>query len=188
MVGVAARTGLMDSPLIVTVVGAESVGKTTLARVLSERFVAPLVPEVARDYLAGRVGYHPRDLLEIARRQREVEERTIARGGRLVIADTDLVVVAIWWQTKYGRLSGALTNELGKGLRGDRRYLVPRPDIPWEPDPLRENPFDRDALHARYLEFLRRRELEFLEIAGGFEARLDAAMKAVGSWLSTRGN
>jgi nicotinamide riboside kinase len=184
----ASRTGMTATPLVVAIVGAESVGKSMIARALSERFGAPLVPEVARDYLAGKVGYEPRDLLEIARRQRELEERTVAHGSELVIADTDLVVVAIWWQTKYGRLSGALTNELGKGLRGDRRYLVPRPDVPWEPDPLRENPFDRDALHARYLEFLRRRELQFLEIAGVFETRLDAAIKAVGSWLSTRGS
>ena len=25
-------------------------------------------------------------------------------------------------------------------------YLLCRPDIPWEPDPLRENPFDREII------------------------------------------
>jgi nicotinamide riboside kinase len=104
-----------------------------------------------------------------------------------VIADTDLVVIAVWWQVKYGRLPSVLSRTLRHALRPvDRRYLVPKPSIPWEPDPLRENPTDREALHARYVRFLRRRGLEYVEIEGDRESRLRDATAIVAAWLSSR--
>ncbi|MBK9984261.1 MAG: ATP-binding protein [Saprospiraceae bacterium] len=43
----------MDKPFVITIVGAESSGKTTLAMRLAEYFVCPWVPEYAREYLEG---------------------------------------------------------------------------------------------------------------------------------------
>lgn len=42
----------MTKPFIITIVGAESSGKTTLASLLSTRMDCPWVPEYARDYLS----------------------------------------------------------------------------------------------------------------------------------------
>ena len=81
------------APLIVAVVGAESSGKTTLAASLATHFDAPLVVEVARDYLTRRPRYAAADLIEIARRQQALEHDVSSSGGSLVIADTDLVVI-----------------------------------------------------------------------------------------------
>lgn len=57
-------------PFVITVVGPESSGKTTLARELAHNLGCPWVPEYARAYLSelGRT-YHEQDLLKIAEGQ-----------------------------------------------------------------------------------------------------------------------
>lgn len=57
-------------PFIITIVGPESSGKTTLARQLADHFGCPWVPEYAREYLEG-LGrpYEERDLAIMAERQ-----------------------------------------------------------------------------------------------------------------------
>ena len=60
------------SPYIITLVGPESSGKSTLARLLANYFQCPLVPEYAREYLnlLGRP-YEVSDLQIMAERQLE---------------------------------------------------------------------------------------------------------------------
>jgi nicotinamide riboside kinase len=175
------------TPLVVAVVGAESAGKTTLATALASRLGAALVPEIAREYLTGRSSYDADDLREIARRQQRTERRLTARHGRVVVADTDLVVVKVWWETRFGVLDEAIARALAEDVaKGNRRYLLARPDIPWEPDPLRVNPLDRDVLHARYVAALEALDVEFEELTGSPAARLDAAAHAVGRWLANQ--
>jgi hypothetical protein len=69
-----------------------------------------------------------------------------------VIADTDLTVIQVWWEEKYGELDPWIAAQLER--RSRRRYLLTLPDIPWEPDPMRESPHDRERLLVRYREIL----------------------------------
>jgi nicotinamide riboside kinase len=163
---------------IVCITGTECTGKSTLARTLAERLDAELVTEVARDYLAGRTGYDRHDVLAIARAQVAAEQAALANADGWVVADTDLSVIHVWWEEKYGPLDPWLAEALA--ARPPRRYLLTRPDIPWEPDPLRESPHDRERLHRRYLEVLAAAPFPFAEIGGLGEARLEAALAALG--------
>ncbi|MFU8817666.1 MAG: AAA family ATPase [Pseudomonadales bacterium] len=171
-----------QSGIVLCVTGAECTGKTTLAASLAEAFHAPLVSEVARVYLEGRSGYTSNDVIGIAKAQLEAEQRALADGARVVIADTDLTVIQVWWEEKYGELDPWLVEALQN--RTPRRYLITRPDIPWEADPLRESPHDRERLHQRYLEILDAAPFPYFEVTGNGRERFTRAYYQVGRWMA----
>jgi nicotinamide riboside kinase len=184
MVGMAAIDAANSRRLTVAVVGAECSGKTTLAEGLARRFDTACVPEFSREYLAARASYDQADVLAIAKGQHAAE---VAAGAAqsLLIADTDLVVIKVWWEVRYGGTHPWLDATLAEQLARERRcYLLPRPDIPWAPDPLREHPNDRPALHARYRALLDSLGVDYLEVGGTREERLARAAAAIEGWLS----
>ncbi|MDZ7825913.1 MAG: ATP-binding protein [Gammaproteobacteria bacterium] len=161
------------------VVGVESTGKTTLAQALARTLGWARVDEQARPWLATRDNrYQEADLAAIARRQWEAEATTRARAGDLV-ADTDLTVIRIWSEVRYGRCDDWILQRLAE--RPPAHYLLPRPDLPWTPDPQREtpDPMERQALHERYRQLLDELGHPWAEVAGQGEARLASALDAV---------
>ena len=156
--------------------GPESTGKTTLARALAAHLGAQLVPEVARNYLAGHSGYTAQDVLRIALRQAALEAEVLACGG-VVICDTDLLVIQIWWREKFGELPAELVRALN--ARSTRCYLLLQPDLPWVADPLRENPDDRDRLFDGYQRELENSSFPFAVVGGTGKSRLVNALAAI---------
>lgn len=170
--------GGRDAPDVV-VVGVESTGKTTLAAALAERLERPLVAEQARPWLTARGGrYEEADLATLATLQARAEADARWQGGP-VVADTDLVVLRIWAEAKYGRCDPAIVERLSG--RAPAVYLLPVPDLPWEADPLRETPGAeaRRALHGRYRALLDELARPWAEVSGQGPARLDAALAAL---------
>jgi nicotinamide riboside kinase len=170
-----------DRRRILCLTGPESTGKTTLAEALAAHFGAPLVPEMARGYLAGKSGYGAEDVLEIARLQVAEEARVLSKADGLVICDTDLLVIRVWWEEKFGELPDALSAGLAS-LTG-RGYLLLSPDLEWQTDPLRENPEDRDRLFLRYEALLTEAAHPHEVVAGTGDARFSAALWAVSKLL-----
>jgi nicotinamide riboside kinase len=147
----------------IAIVGPESSGKTTLVEALMFHYMGGMVSEVAREYL-GELDrpYEEHDLLEMARSHWElhggsdewikeheaaigmVEARQIKKIRTKVFYDNDLLNFKIWSQEKYGRVHPEIERMAAVDLY-DYRFLC-RPDIPWVPDPQRENPHDRDRL------------------------------------------
>ena len=172
--------------LLVTT-GAESSGKTTLARQLSAALKAPLVLEASRDYLTALYARHPgyrydeSDLLHIARLQRTREQQAQRGDEPLLVCDTDPLVIVIWSEVVFGRCAPALMKLLEDALAQMPRYylLCDWNGIPWEADPLRENPHDRDALFARYRAKLDLLGLDNRIVSGNEEERLRQALDAV---------
>ena len=162
---------------VISVVGPECTGKTTLAGALGRRFGVAAVEEYARGYLAGREAYGRTDVEAIARGQMALEARALAAGESPVILDTDLLVVRIWWQEKYGALPGWLRRAFA--AQAPRHYLLTAPDLPWEPDPLRESPFDRGRLFEAYRATLAAERLRFDVVRGTGAARLRCALAAL---------
>lgn len=170
--------------LTVAIVGAECSGKTTLAEELALRFDTACVPEFSREYLAAGASYDQADVLAIAKGQYAAETAAGAAQS-LLIADTDLVVIKVWWAVRYGGGHPWVDATLAEQLASERRcYLLPTPDIPWAPDPLREHPNDRPALHARYRALLDSLGVDYLEVSGTREERLARAATAIEDWLS----
>jgi NadR type nicotinamide-nucleotide adenylyltransferase len=162
----------------ITITGPESSGKTTLARQLAEAFDTHWVPEYARAYL-GLLDrpYRESDLLEIARGQIAREDEFAEKSGELLFCDTSLEVIKIWSDYRYGRCHPWILKQLEK--RQPDLYLLCAPDLPWEYDPQRENPNDRDALFDIYRKELTGKKVR--EIRGEGEDRTQKAIETVQS-------
>lgn len=160
----------------IVVTGPESSGKTTLAQALAERYQVPWVPEYARTYLE-RLNrpYEEGDLLAIAQGQVQREDKLAQQTSRLLICDTSLLVIRIWSDYRYRRCDPWIEEQLVQ--RPVDHYLLCRPDIPWQPDPQRENPHDRAELFDRYRQALL--EKAHTIITGDFPTRLETATDAI---------
>ena len=128
----------------IIVTGPESSGKTTLCKALSKHFNLPFSKEFAREYLYMlNRDYNQKDLLKIAKGQLKSEQNT-------QLLDTDLITIKIWSKYKYGSCDKWILEQIEKQKSKNRFYLLCKPDIPWEADPLRENPNDREELFEIY--------------------------------------
>ena len=134
---------------ILVFTGPESSGKTTCAIKISEEYQLPLVSEYAREYLMNYGSdYTIEDIRNIAEKQMELE-KLAHKANPLIICDTDIITLEIWALEKFGTSLVPVDN-----LAEKKHYLLCYPDIPWEPDPLRENPEDRLRLYERYKNYL----------------------------------
>lgn len=159
----------------VVVTGPESSGKTTLAEELSSFFRAPYIEEYAREYLDQlEQPYIQNDLDAIALGH---ERKILALEKELVIIDTDFIVMKVWSDYRYGEVSETI-EELVNGDVFDLHILC-TPDIPWEPDPLRENPDDREILFEKYVSLLQLHEKRYISVSGARESRLAASIDAI---------
>ena len=95
------------------------------------------------------------------------------------ILDTDLLTLIVWWQEKFGPVPRQLSSQWQ--CQATRRYLLCKPDMPWQPDPQRENPSDRDRLYAHYEAELSNRGCKYSICEGNEQARLAQALTAIKS-------
>ena len=166
--------------MLIAVVGPESCGKTTLARAIAQHLSAPLVEEYAREYLELRSpegGYSREDVLSIAKNQWEREQQALLRNTQNLVLDTDLLVIKIWWEQKYGNCHPWILDKLNK--QPTRKYLLTKPDMPWQPDPLRENPDDREFLFDIYKRELEIRGNDYEVIDGEGSQRTQLAISSI---------
>ena len=170
--------------LKIAITGPESTGKTTLTRQLAEHYQTLWVPEYARFYLSRLPRpYTPEDVLEIAKSQLQWEDAWGRLANDLLFCDTDLVVNKIWLKFKYDMESKWIEAQLKS--REYHLHLLCDIDLPWEDDPLRENPdlSDRQTLYNLYKNELESLDVNFIEIVGSMEERLAQAIQSVDALL-----
>lgn len=161
---------------LVTISGPESCGKSTLAEQLATRLGWNRVGEYAREALTGEEKYSASDVVRIGLVQHRLIDTAIRSGGP-ILADTDLLTIRIWLEERFGVCPEWLSH-LHHRQRPDLCLLC-APDLPWEPDPLRENPHDRERLMERHLQLLTELGIPFLIVSGIGEARTQVALEAL---------
>ncbi len=167
----------------VCVLGPECTGKTDLSQQLAAHYQTAWVAEYARAYLdkLGRP-YVQSDLLKIAHGQLRMEQEWARDANRLLICDTNLIVVKVWSEFKYGNCDEEIL-QLIRSTTYDL-YLLTYIDIPWQHDPLREHPNERETLFRIYLKEMENQQTPFVEIMGTREQRLNTAVNAISTHLS----
>ncbi|MFN7116006.1 MAG: AAA family ATPase [Saprospiraceae bacterium] len=170
--------------LKIAITGPESTGKTTLTRQLAAHYDTLWVPEYARFYLLQLDRpYTPEDVIEIAKGQRYWETELAKLSERLLFCDTDLLVIKIWLKFKYQIENEWVENQLK--LEYYNLHLLCNIDLPWQDDPLRENPHleDRKTLYDLYKQELTALDLPFYEISGSEKTRFERAKMLIDRFL-----
>lgn len=166
----------------IAIVGPECTGKTDLAQFLAAHYQTNWVPEFARNYI-DRLNrpYDRTDLITIARGQLLLEDQLALQANKLLFCDTNLVVIKIWSEFKYGDCPVEITEKMV--ARKYDLHMLTYIDIPWADDPQREHPDKRDLLYETYKAELIKNKLNFIEIQGLNEVRKKAAIEAVSKIL-----
>lgn len=161
----------------IVIIGPESTGKSTLSRQLAGHYREPWVREYAREYIdCLDRPYHYDDLLAIAQGQVKLEDELAKKAARKLFCDTDLRVVKVWSEHKFGQTHDWIKKQIEN--REYALYLLTAIDIPWKDDPQREHA--DPAMRAHFMQIyeneVRTSGLPWKTIRGGEDTRLQAAI------------
>ena len=162
----------------VAVVGPESTGKSQLCRRLAAYYQTQCVPEFARFYL-DRLDrpYEQDDLKLIAEGQLQWEDNKAKQSDDYLFCDTNLIVIKIWSDHKYGNTDTWIEKQLAK--RDYDFYLLTNIDVPWTPDPQREHPALREYFFEIYKKYLKNHKYPYSIVSGLEENRKKSALNAL---------
>ena len=159
--------------------GAESTGKTTLAKKLALEWDCPLVGEYGRTYAETiDTNFRIADLTAIAARQNRMmrEACAVRPTPGLVLLDTDPLMTAAWAEMLFGHAPNVLF-----GYDKAELYLLFEPDVPWVEDGTRF--FGTEAERARFAalaeDMLVRAGVGVVRIGGRWEKREEKARAAI---------
>ena len=168
----------------ILILGPESTGKSTLAEKLALHYADPWVPEVAREYLEKLDRpYTYEDLLQIGKQQMNLEDELALTATRFLFCDTDLRVIQVWSQHRFGKVDPWVLEEIAR--RTYDLILLCAPDLPWQEDPLREHPEleMRQHFFEFYQQLSKASGFPWVLISGEKAERLSTAIEAVESLI-----
>jgi nicotinamide riboside kinase len=163
----------------IVVTGPESTGKTLISEYLARELNGYWIPEFAREYITEiNRPYTYHDLEIIAETQIIQRNKAETKHKGYIILDTWLIITKIWFIEVYGTYPGWL--DVAIRDQPVDLYLLCEPDIPWIPDPVRENGGERRKyLFDRYLYEIRQTKVPYEFVSGINEERFINALNKV---------
>ncbi|MER7279288.1 AAA family ATPase [Dactylosporangium sp. NPDC000244] len=165
----------------VCLIGAESTGKTTLARDLARQFDTVWLPERLR---ALGPDFGPADLALAAHGQRAAEEALARRSRVALFCDTDLLSARLWSERLFGAAPPWLVEAAERQTQ--HLYLLCAPDVPYVGAERHNAPAERRDFHAAAERELIRLGRPYVLLEGDFSARYAKAVEAVRDLLAPR--
>ena len=163
----------------IVLTGAESTGKSTLARALADYYSAPLSDEFVRHYVDQLDReLTAADLLPIAKGQLATESKAVSQATDITFHDTNILSSIIYAQHYFSKSVAEADHALEDNHY--TLYLLCETDIPWVADEgQRESPQTRDLLQRKFEQELATRKLPHLKLSGELNQRLQQAIKAI---------
>lgn len=161
----------------ILITGPESTGKSDMASYLASKFNGELLPEYAREYLEAKgPQYTYEDVISIAKEQLIRRNDLMSKPG-IHFFDTDLLVCRIWLEHVFGQCPHWIIKESESHLFS--HILLMNIDLPWQEDPLREHPHQREELFRKYEKALVNSNRPYSLISGLGEQRLQLAASII---------
>ncbi len=164
----------------VVLIGAESTGKTTLARALAGRYGTGWVPEYGREHWEKKVaglpmegplpGFADEEFVHIATEQQRRENAAARAANRILFCDTNAWATGLWCERYQGHRHPPV-DAIGAADRVDM-YLLAHPDFPFVQDGFRDGEAIREWMHARFAEEAGRSGVPLLHVRGDERTRV----------------
>lgn len=168
----------------VCVLGAESSGKTMLARALAAHYGVGFVGEFGRFYTEAmpeprRYTWRTTDFERIAGTQAAIEDDAARWTAPPLIADTNPFVTAVFHEAYLGTRHPEL--EAAARQRRYDLFLICDPATPFKQDAtgLRRDGDRRTWMHRRYCEYAESQQARVVQVRGPHESRCAQAVEAV---------
>jgi len=167
----------------IAIVGPESTGKSTISQQLAKHYKTLWVAEFARYYCAALTAPCTlQDEINMFHGQIALEESVLAMAEKdFIFCDTTFVTVKIWSDAMLGNTPQLVLDTLPK--RTYDFYLLMDIDLPWQEDPLRDFPNQREHFMDIWKQELKALNADYV-LVSGIETRLENAIKAVDTFLS----
>lgn len=164
--------------LRIAVIGPESTGKSTLCKGLAEHFNTLFAPEFARDYMANlHRKYTESDVLHCIAEQINLETSLIKNANNYFFSDTENIMAKVWMEDVYNYCPDWIEKAIQQ--KPYDLYLLCNTDLPFENDPVRENPLRREFFFRWYESELKKRKLPYAIIKGSGPDRLANAINII---------
>ena len=159
----------------IVIVGPESTGKSSLSKQLADHYKTIWVEEYAREYLTAIArSYTFNDIIEIYKEQFRREQELIASSSKYLFIDTEFIIAKVWCESAF-QCSSQYVEDMIDNYPYDL-YLLTAPDLPWEYDPLRENPGKGDYFFNWYKTLLLQKGLKHAVVSGAGITRIQNAI------------
>lgn len=168
----------MSKPLKIVFTGAESTGKSTLSKQMTNHYGGKWIPEIARSYIEKlNRKYNYEDVCKIAKQQISTE-KNVHPTEEIVFFDTWLIITKVWFDFVYQKHPKWMEDAIKKSSID--LFLVCDTDLPWEYDPVRENGGDnRNKLQNIYIQELKKYGFNYQIIRGDKIERFNSALDAI---------
>jgi len=166
--------------LRIVLYGPESTGKTTLSQQLAEHYKTQWVPEYMRTYLEENLGTTKKtmtkqDLIPVAIGQIQSENELLSQAKDFIFCDTNLLELKVYSEYYYEGYCPDAIREAAQDFQYDYYFLTDI-DVPWEPDDLRDRPYDRSTLFCKFENQLKEQNIPYSTLSGSKVERLETAI------------
>jgi len=174
-------------------VGPESSGKTTLCKLLSEKYNTLWVQEYCRvvaeekvqDTCSAEINFNFTldDFIDMAHRQNKEEYEFSQKCDKLLICDNDAFALTIWCE-RYLHKYHSEVYDIYKNadyLDNDNKiYILTKPNVPFVQDGLRDGEHIRDWMYERFItEFKKNNMTYYIIDSPNYDERLQNAINII---------
>lgn len=167
----------------IAIVGPESTGKSTITPQLARHYKTLWVAEFARYYCAALTGPCTLDdEINMFHGQLALEESVMAMAEKdFIFCDTTFLTVKIWSDAMLGHTPQLVLDALPKHHYD--LYLLMDIDLPWQEDPLRDFPNQREHFMEIWHQELKALQANYVVVSGN-KHRFENALKVIDTFLA----
>ncbi len=150
--------------------GAESTGKSVMAKRMAEKYDTVFVPEVAREMISSNT-FNREDIIAIGREQTARVYKHLKKANKILFCDTDVITTQIY-SRHYLKVVPPVLYEFERLIKYDL-YFFFEIDTAWVSDGLRDqgSAEARKAMREIFREELDRRNIPYINVYGNWEMR-----------------